>query len=287
MSILRLSLRLLYRCVETWGGRRGLHVWWSLRGCLRGVPGANPRAIKVPGYPHAIWLRPGTSDVASFEQIFLRGALDGSCFPQDGALQARAQELGQAAVIVDGGANIGLSSVWFANAFPQGRIFAVEPDPANVAQLRRNAAPYPNIVPVEGALWDKPASLRIVNPDDAAWAFRVDEPSGASPVRPVPALSIGDLMGRAGSDELLIAKLIIQGAEKAVFRSNLEWLARTRLVIFMPNDWADPWGGAGRVAMSALSRLEFDWIIQGLCLFCYRDPASIASTAAHDRAISR
>ena len=266
---------------------RGLTVWWSLRGSLPGRSTPPLRGVHVPGYAYPIWLRPGTSDVAVFEQIFLRGGLDGSRHPQHQAVVERARVLGRNAVIVDGGANIGLSSVWLANAFPDATIFAVEPDPANVVMLRRNVAAYPNIVPVEAALWDRPAVLGIVNGDAESWAFRVGERASASVTRSVAAVGINELVARVDAGELLIAKLVIQGAERAVFRSNLDWLSHTGLVIFMPNDWADPWSGAGRTAVSALSRLAFDWVVKDQCLFCYRDPASMASTGYRDQAISR
>ncbi len=283
-----LPLRLLHRSIDRWGPARGLRLWWKLRGNLPGRSAPGMRDVRVPGYPHPVWLRPGTSDVAVFEQVFLRGGLDGSRHPQHHALVERASVLGRRAVIVDGGANVGLSSVWLANAFPEATIFAVEPDPANVAMLRRNAAFYPNIVPVEAALWDRPTALSIVNVDAESWAFRVGERSAsASIARPVSALGINELLARVDGGELLVAKLVIQGAERAVFRSNLDWLSRTGLVIFMPNDWADPWSGAGRTAVTALSRLPFDWVVKDQCLFCYRDPASMASTGYRDQAISR
>ena len=58
-------------------------------------------------------------------------------------------------------------------------------------------------------------------------------------------------------------------------------------MIFMPNDWASPWDGAGRIAMAALARLPFDWIVRDLCLFCYRDPASLAPAGSRGPAAAR
>lgn len=262
-----------------------MRAWWSLHRIVRGKPGSHPGEVKLPGVAHPLWLRPGTSDLAAFERIHFHGSLVGDSFPQHAALKARADALGSRAVVVDGGANIGLSAAWFATAYPKATIFAVEPDASNVELLRRNTAAYPNVVVVPGALWDRPAKLGIVNPEDSAWSFRVEEATVSSPTDVLPVCTINELMARANADELLIVKLIIQGAEKAVFRSNLDWLARTNLVIFMPNDWANPWSGAGHAAISAMSRLPFDWIVNDLCLFCYRDPASMAATSRANRAI--
>lgn len=278
-----LPMRQLHRSIDRWGPTAGLRLWWGLRGARKGLI----REIWVPGYRHPVALRPSSSDVAVFEQIFLRGGLDGAQHPQHCQLVEQARALGRRAVIVDGGANIGLSSIWLANAFPDATIFAVEPDAGNAALLRRNVSFYSNIIPIEAALWDRPTSLSIVNAEADSWAFRVGERDGAPKSRPVPAIGINELLARSDGGELLMAKLVIQGAEKAVFRSNLDWLSQTRLVIFMPNDWADPWGGAGRTAMRALSRLPFDWVVKDQCLFCYRDPAESASSGYRDQAISR
>jgi FkbM family methyltransferase len=279
VSVFHRSLRILYRCVQQWRFWPGLRTWWALNTTLWGKPGAPPRRVWVPELPDPVWLRPGTSDVAVFDDIFLKRALDGASYPQHAVVAAQAQAAGEAAVILDGGANIGLASVWLTRAYPRAKILAVEPDPGNVAMLRRNTAAFRNVTVIEGALWDRRTSLSILNPDDEAWAYRVGQRAAAPASRPVAAYAIGDLMTMVNADEILIAKLIIQGAEQAVFAGNLDWLARTRLVIFMPNDWAAPWSGAGRVAMAALSAEAFDWIVRGMCVFCYRDPASMPATA--------
>ena len=65
-------------------------------------------------------------------------------------------------VVVDAGANIGLSTVFFANKFPQAKIVAIEPEPSNFAMLRDNVAPYPNVTPVQAALWKEDRGARPV-----------------------------------------------------------------------------------------------------------------------------
>jgi FkbM family methyltransferase len=222
-----------------------------------------------------MWLRPGTPDVAVFERMFLRSALDVSAYPQQERIAARAHELGRRAVIIDGGANIGFAAIWFARLYPEATILAVEPGSENFALLKKNAAAYSNIVPIHAGLWDKPTDLGIVNMGAAAWALRVGEVSGAPAAETIEAVAINELIARAGHGaEPLIVKLIIEGAERAVFRSNTEWLDRTDLVIYMPGDWAQPWGGAGRTAMAALARQPFDWIVRELCVFCFREPTT-------------
>jgi FkbM family methyltransferase len=260
---LKNGLRLLYRTVDRFGLGAGLKVWWALV-----APGTGLRSVRVPGFAHAVWLRAGTTDAANFEQIFLMGSLDQRRFPQCHALRDYARTAPMPRVVVDGGAYIGLSSVWLARDFPDAKVFAVEPDPANAAMARRNVAAWPNIEVVEAGLWDQPTTLFLRHEGLAPWSVRVSDvpDQGAT----VPAVTINQLMERAGAQELLVVKLIIEGAERAVFRSGLEWLDKTHHVVFMPSDWATPGSGGGRAAFVALSARSFDWIVDGQCVHCYR-----------------
>jgi predicted O-methyltransferase YrrM len=63
------------------------------------------------------------------------------------ALGKRVEELygsmisaGQRALIVDAGAHIGASAVWFASSFPESMVVMVEPAPENCNLLKRNCA---------------------------------------------------------------------------------------------------------------------------------------------------
>src|ERR1700741_4382586 len=75
--------------------------------------------IALPGISHQLKLRKGTSDLEVFREIFLFNTYD---FP-----------VPEPRTIVDAGANIGLSAVYFANRFKDATIFAVEPESSNFA----------------------------------------------------------------------------------------------------------------------------------------------------------
>lgn len=260
---LKNALRLLYRTVDRFGLGPGLKIWWALT-----APGSGLRAVRVPGFDHKVWLRAGTTDIANFEQIFLAGSLDHRRFPQYRALCTYARSAPAPRVVVDGGAYIGLSSIWLARAFPDATVYAVEPDPANAAMVRRNAAGWPNIEVVEAGLWDQPTTVFLRHAGLEPWSVKVTESVADGPG--VPTVTINQLMERAGAQELLMVKLIIEGSERAVFRSGLEWLDRTHHVVFMPGDWASPGAGGGQTAFAALAARPFDWIIDGQCVYCYR-----------------
>jgi hypothetical protein len=122
--------------------------------------------VDLPELAHPISMRAGTSDLWVFDQIFLYREME-TDFGQD------------VAFIIDAGANIGLTSVYFANRFPSARILALEVDQQNFEVLAANARSYPHITPLLKGLWHCRANLVIDNPEDYEWAFTVSEASGS------------------------------------------------------------------------------------------------------------
>ena len=117
------------------------------------------RRTKIVGLRFPVWQRPGTTDAVCLQKIFHDREYELELFENP-------------SVIVDAGANAGFASVWFANVFPMATIFAIEPERSNFTLLRRNARPYPNIIPIHAALWNVDEFLDVVDPGDGLWAFR-------------------------------------------------------------------------------------------------------------------
>ncbi|WP_027389814.1 FkbM family methyltransferase [Chrysiogenes arsenatis] len=93
--------------------------------------------IKVFTYKgKEIFYRSGTSDVRLIYEILLKTGTKAEYKPP---FKLRPN------VIFDIGANIGLSSIYFANCFPNSRIYAFEPSRQNYELLVNNTKNYPNI----------------------------------------------------------------------------------------------------------------------------------------------
>src|SRR3984893_5340818 len=149
------------------GVRPGILLGMSLRK-------RNPREyvrfvpVKVHGFPHPIYLRAGTSDTPTFCQALMHREYDIRSFPQFQKLNnlyQKSKAQGHRPLIIDCGANIGLSAVWFSHLFPEAQIFAVEPDADNFKVAQRNLAAYPNVTLLRGAIWDCPKDLAIFRYD--------------------------------------------------------------------------------------------------------------------------
>jgi len=223
-------------------------------------------AVRLDG--RCVWLRNTTSDTSIFFQIMVQREYETGEWPTlHERLMRRYEHLiesGRAPVIIDAGANIGLASLWFADKFPQARIYAVEPEESNLALLRRNVASLPNIAALAGAVWDHPAQLKIRNPDAGAGAFRTVEAAGS-----VRALTIPEIAS-AHDDDLFIAKIDIEGGEAALFRSNTGWCGTANLVILELHDWLYPGERTSQNFLRVASQLDVDFVIRGENVFCFR-----------------
>jgi FkbM family methyltransferase len=57
--------------------------------------------------------------------------------------------------VVDIGANVGLSAMWFSKNYPTSRILAIEPSPAGFALLAKNANHWPKVEPCNVGLFSE------------------------------------------------------------------------------------------------------------------------------------
>jgi FkbM family methyltransferase len=167
---------------------------------------------------HPMRCRPNTSDVDVFQQIF--GFREYRCL----------DEVRDASLIVDCGANVGYSTVYFLTRYPRAKVIAVEPDPGNCAVLAANVAPYgARCRAIASAVWSSKAGLVMGEErfgDGREWA-RTVRPNRPGETPLMTAVDIGTLLDESGMDRISILKIDIEGAEAEVFSANCErWLQR-------------------------------------------------------------
>jgi FkbM family methyltransferase len=184
--------------------------------------------FSVPGFPYALHLRLRTSDVALFREVLV------DC-QYDWELPVCPE------VIVDAGANIGLTSVVYANRYPQARIVAIEPEASNFEMLKKNTSSYANITAVRAALWKENCELNILDPGDGLWdfwGFRTADPekSEASKRGRVRGITLDELMKENCLDCLDLLKVDIEGAEKEVFERSTAWIDRVGAIAIELHD---------------------------------------------------
>ena len=185
--------------------------------------------LTSPHARHPIRCRPNTSDLSVFRQVFIEREY--RCL----------DEVSEAGLVVDCGANAGYSAAYFLTRFPNCSLIAVEPDPDNAHLLRLNLAPYGNAVRIiESAVWSHPARLTLADTeyrDGGAWARQVRECGPEEPTS-FTAIDINQLLAESGHERIAILKMDIEGAEAVVFSANLHpWLDRVdNLVVELHDD---------------------------------------------------
>jgi FkbM family methyltransferase len=172
--------------------------------------------------------RPQTTDRSIFWQIF--GDREYRCL----------DDVKDAGLIIDCGANVGYSSAYFLTRFPNSHVVAVEPDSNNFDLLKSNLTPYGGRCRVvKSAIWSKPVGLVL---DEATLSgpecSRKVREARAEEKPLVIATDIRHLLKESGFDRISILKIDIEGSELELFSSNYhEWLPLVdRLVIELHHD---------------------------------------------------
>ena len=264
--------------VSAFGFWMGLKLLLSLERQKLPAHSDKTRSVTVPGLPHPITLRDCRGDRAIFWQCFVTRQYRLDHFPQTKRLmQAYEQAVaaGTRPVIIDGGGNIGLGAIWFAEAFPQAVIVSVEPDKRNFELLRRNTQPYGDrILPVRGAVTAQGGRFMIDNPEAGPSSFRTRPASEDETADALDGYTIPDLVALGGGEAPFIVKLDIEGGQKPLFEDQTDWLAKPYLVIMELDDWLFPWGGTSRPFFRAISGYPYDYLLAGENIFCFRDVCS-------------
>jgi FkbM family methyltransferase len=214
-------------------------------------PDMSQRAVQVPvpGSEVKLLVRPGTSDVIVFNDVF-HGK------EHDWDLPVPPQ------VILDAGAYTGLSAAYFAMRYPQARVIALEPDEQNFALLNKNVASFKNVQTIKGALWNQSGALILTDPGSGSWSFRVSEPadsssdpssaaSAPSVGSSVEAYSVPDIMRECGAERIDLLKLDIEGSEKEVLSDSDSWIKHVSAISIELHDRFKP--GCSRAFFNAVS----------------------------------
>lgn len=170
----------------------------------------------VKDVPFPLLCRSGTSDRWAFGQIFVR--------QEYAALPSQQKPK----LIIDCGANVGYTSVYFLNKFPSSYVIAIEPDINNFELLRNNLSSYgERAQAIHAAIWPEPTDLVVCRAPEGSreeWGSWV-RPSQIDESPDIRGMDISTLLAESGFDQVDILKIDIEGAETALFaHKNREWI---------------------------------------------------------------
>jgi FkbM family methyltransferase len=209
--------------------------------------------LETTGIERRFYFRQGTTDQDVIHKVFQQHqyALHNlRRWPDLLTLIARNAGEGRRPFVVDAGANIGASAVYFATKIPGASIAAIEPAASNVDVLRQN---------VDGL--DVEVIRAALSSGIGASKHMETTPKGVDDVANV---TIPELFGtrKAGLFPFLV-KIDIEGAEKGVFSANTEWIPRTPVLMVDLHDWLLARQRSALPFLQAISQYDRDFILSG------------------------
>ena len=220
------------------------------------------------------------SDVPVIHQIWAARAYDPNRLKRWSDLQDQLNRIanrGKRPLIIDAGANIGASSLFFASFFDRSHVLAVEPEQQNFALLSHNARQVDNIRCIHGAISAQTGTFGVFDPQLDHVGFRSaklpeehnDEHwTGAT----VDAYSMRDLMEMAPPDaEPFMVKIDIEGGESDLFSKNTSWIDLFPVMIVELHDWMLPASGSSRNFLCAVAATGRDFVQIGENTFSIRN----------------
>lgn len=175
--------------------------------------------INIPQWPHPVYVRGGkSSDTTVLYELLVTNEyrlIDNLAPPR---------------TIIDGGANIGLTGVYFLNRYSSARVISVEPFAETFEVCRKNLAPYASrATALQGAVWSHGGRVSL-DPQWEDWVNKVREPA-ADEAGTAEAFTMPSLIAAAGGFVDLL-KLDVEGSEKEIFGPGArDWLPFVRNIV--------------------------------------------------------
>lgn len=177
--------------------------------------------VSIPKLDVHFKVRPGSTDYSVIKQIFTRGELYFNY----------SKFLNDPLIIIDCGAHIGVSSMFFVTFFKNPTIYGFEANSNNYKYLTVNTNDCRSIESINKAVWYKNEILNVVDTGYGDWGYMVSK-NNINMVESVEAITLDDFIASRKISEVDIVKLDIEGSEKEIFDiGENKWLSITKLII--------------------------------------------------------
>ncbi len=161
--------------------------------------------------------------------------------------------------IIDGGANCGLSAIYFKNNFPNAVIYCFEPQIDNYALLQFNTKKLKDVHNFNLGIWSEDTILYL-NHKSAAADFYIGDKNVSEGVK-IDVVSIDTIIKQNNIDRINILKLDIEGAEKEIFSSECNWLDKTDCILIEVHDRFKK--DCAKTLFNKMSEYDYDLEVSG------------------------
>jgi FkbM family methyltransferase len=216
-----------------------------------------PISVNVRG--HELEVRPTDSDLFVLSQVFgwEEYKLEANRLSLLRGVASNWKAAGITPLIIDAGANVGYSALYFASLFPGICVLAIEPDQGTFEIMTRHVRANAEVRPIHAALWCHENGLQLQNASNGSWGNQVTEGSGT------PSKRLDLLIASIPNSRPLIIKLDIEGAEREVIESCPEVFADARCILVEPHDFKHPGAACLSPLYRAVATKKFDTLLSG------------------------
>lgn len=223
--------------------------------------------------PRTFHHRGTEADLGVIDQIFTSEDYSFARLARGAELAALHDDLaraGQRPLIIDSGANIGASALYFALRFPAAHIVALEPDAGNFDLLLRNTAGL-DVEGLQAGIASRDGRAALHDPGMGEWGYRTVR-DGAGAVQ-TPLIGCSRLVAAktAAGFVPFIAKIDIEGAEAELFSADTAWIDAFPLLIVELHDWLLPGQGSARNFIRCMAERDRDFVYIGENVFSIRN----------------
>lgn len=119
--------------------------------------------------------------------------------------------------IIDLGAHVGDTALYYHALYPNARIYAVEPDPISFERLQKHVQSIPEIIPVQLAISSSTGTGTLYQSSISSLRGSLLERKSAESSASVPLMTLDDFYKRYDLQRVDLIKFDIEGAEKDLF----------------------------------------------------------------------
>jgi len=168
-------------------------------------------------------------------------------------------------LIIDCGANIGLSAFHFATAFPNSTVVAIEPERNNFLMMEKNCKGFQNVEFLNKAVGSEEGFVSIDNDQVDNNAYRVSR--NENEIGDIEIVSINSILSSRNELVPFLIKIDIEGFEDDLFSNNTEWVEKFPLLIIETHDWMLPKQANSHNFLKVISEQQRDFIHKGENIF--------------------